>query len=107
MDWHVEIAAQAENDITEIYWYIAYTLLEPGIAWNQIERIRKNINKLSNMPERFPIIDEEPWKSRGVRRLIIDNYVAFYVLDAELNTVKVIRVLYARRNFIEILNTME
>ena len=98
-DWHVDITTQGEYDIMEIYAYIAFTLEEPGTAWKQTMRIRKSIRKLSNMPERFPIVDEEPWKSRGVRRLNIDNYVAFYILDNESNTVQVFRVLYARRDF--------
>ena len=103
MDLHVYIALQAENDIDEIYRYIAFSLEEPNNAWNQIKRIREQIGKLSKMPERFPVIDEEPWKSRGVRRVNIDNYAAFYVLDKDSGTVVVIRVFYSRRDIGNIL----
>jgi plasmid stabilization system protein ParE len=99
MDWHVETTAIAEDDIEEIYQYIATVLGEPGIAWKQIERIRDKIGKLSYMPERNPIIQEEPWRFREIRRVNIDNYAAFYVLDNKTATVAVIRVLYARRDF--------
>lgn len=97
--WHVDITSQAESDISEIYSYIAFTLEEPNIAWKQTMRIRNGINTLCSMPDRFPIIDDEPWKSLGVRRLSIDNYIAFYVLGNESDTVRVFRVLYARRDF--------
>ena len=103
MDWLVEITAQAEKDIMEIYQYIALSLGEAKIAWNQTERIREKINKLNSMPERFSVVDEEPWKSRGIRRVNVDNYAAFYIVDRELGEVRIIRVLYARRDFSSIL----
>jgi toxin ParE1/3/4 len=103
IDWHVNITLQAENDIDEIYRYIAYSLEEPGNAWSQIKRIREQIYKLDKMPDRFPIIDEEPWRSRGVRRINIDNYAAFYVIDEDSGVVVIIRVFYARRNIGKIL----
>ena len=102
-DWLVVLTAEAENDIEEIFRYIAFTLIEPAVAWNQTERIRRGIGKLSFMPERCHIIDEEPWKTRGVRRLNIDNYAAFYVLDKDSYCVNVVRVLYGGRDFSDIL----
>jgi len=74
ISWHVEITEQAEEDMEEIYQYIANSLQEPGIAWRQTERIRDKIANLSFMPERNPVIQEEPWKSREIRRVNVDNY---------------------------------
>jgi plasmid stabilization system protein ParE len=62
MDWHVETAAAAEDDMEGIYQYIAVALGEPEIAWKQTKRIRDRIVKLNFMPERNQIIQEEPWK---------------------------------------------
>jgi len=98
MDWYVEITEEAERDIEGIYQYIAVSLGEPGIAWKQIERIREKINKLSFMPERNQVIQEEPWKSHEVRRTNVGNYSAFYVCGAKTSTVTVIRVFYAKRD---------
>jgi len=103
MDWYVEITSEAEKDIEEIYQYIATSLQEPGIAWRQIQRIRDKIEKLSYMPERNPIIQDEPWKSREVRRVNVDNYAAFYLLDSKSATASIVRVLYARRDLSSIL----
>ena len=103
MDWHVDITMQAENDIEEIFRHIAFILEEPDIAWAQIRRIREQINKLDRMPERFPVVDEDPWKTRGVRRVNVDRYSAFYALDEESGTVIVMRVFYARRDVSSVL----
>ena len=90
----------SRKDIDDIYRYIAFTLGEPNAAWKQTERIREVVDKLDRMPERFPVIGEEPWKSREARRVNIDNYAVIYIADDVSDTVTVIRVLYARRDFL-------
>jgi len=103
MDWHVEITEDAEQDVDEIYQYIAVSLQEPGIAWKQTERIRDKIAQLCYMPERNSIVQHEPWKSREMRRVNVDNYAVFYMLDSMSSTVSVIRILYARRDLSSII----
>jgi len=103
MDWHVEITQEAEQDMEEIYQYIAVSLQEPGIAWKQTERIRDKLEKLNRMPERNSVVQDEPWKSREIRRVNMDNYAAFYKLDSKSATVSVIRILYARRDLSSIM----
>ena len=96
MNWSVDISEIAEQDIESIYQHIATSLMEPRIAWKQVERIRARIDNLDTMPERNRVIQFEPWKSRNARRLNVDNYAAFYVLENESSTVTVFRVLYAK-----------
>ena len=98
MDWRVEIAEKAEEDMEDIYQYIAISLGEPGIAWKKTELIRDKIESLSYMPERNQVVQDEPWKSREVRRLNIDNYAVFYSTDRKTKKVTALRILYARRD---------
>ena len=102
MIWHVDISKVAEQDIEGIYQHIAISLGEPTIAWKQVERIRAKIDKLSYMPERNQIIQDEPWMSRDAHRVNIDNYIAIYVLDKKSSTVTVFRVLYAKRDLTDV-----
>ena len=48
--------------------------------------------------ERNRLYDNEPWRSRGLRIMPIDNYVILYLPDDSKNTVKVVRVIYGRRD---------
>lgn len=50
------------------------------------------------MPERHRLYEREPWKSRGLRVLPIDNYVIFYIPDAVTMIVTIIRIMYAGRD---------
>ncbi|SCL86150.1 MULTISPECIES: hypothetical protein [Tissierellales] len=43
MKYKVVLTEQTDADLRSIYEYIAFTLLEPGIAVKQLERIEKAI----------------------------------------------------------------
>ena len=47
---------------------------------------------------RYRLYEKEPWKSRGLRVLPVDNYVLFYIPNEEDKVVTVVRVLYGGRN---------
>jgi len=64
MKYKVALTNQAETDLRDIYEYIAFVLLEPEIAINQLERIEKFILSLDEMPERFSVFQKEPWKQK-------------------------------------------
>ena len=42
--------------------------------------------------------DKEPWRSRGLRRMAVDNYCVFYIPDNDARTVEIIRVMYGGRD---------
>ncbi|WP_407858060.1 type II toxin-antitoxin system RelE/ParE family toxin [Enterococcus cecorum] len=53
------------------------------------------------MPERFPRYGKEPWYSRGLRFVEVDNYIVFYIPDIKEQVVTVLRVMYSGRNIQE------
>ena len=58
----------AQDDVKDIFNYIAYELQAPQAARNQVNRIRSAIKKLNSMPERHEVVSWEPWASMGMRR---------------------------------------
>ena len=98
MIFEVEISEQAEADLRGIFEYIAFTLLAPENASGQLDRLEKGILSLEQYPMRHRAYEKEPWHSRGLRVLPIDNYVVFYIPNEETKVVTVIRVMYGGRN---------
>ncbi len=98
MSYDVRLSLQAKKDIQEIFEYIAVILQAPDTALNQLDRIEKAINSLENMPERNHLYDREPWKSRNLRMMTVDNYIVFYIPEMDKNIVTVIRVIYGGRD---------
>ncbi|MDR2713399.1 MAG: type II toxin-antitoxin system RelE/ParE family toxin [Clostridiales bacterium] len=97
-DWNVLITPDAVNDLDSIYCYISDELMEPGIAAKQIGRIKAAITKLNHMPYRHPLVRFEPWKSKGLRHMPINNYLVFYIVLESKDSVLVMRTLYSKRD---------
>ena len=98
MKFAIKITAQADNDIRSIYEYIAYELQSPENSSGQLDRIEKCIMSLDDMPERYRFYDREPWKSRGLHVLPVDNYVVLYIPDTDKKVVTILRVMYTGRD---------
>lgn len=97
-NWKVFYTEQAERDLREIFEYIAFSLLEPEIAKKQTRRIMNRIAKLNDMPFRYPLYENEPWYSKGLRVLPVDNYITFYLPVESQKAVAVIRIMYGGRD---------
>ena len=98
MIYSVKISKQAENDLRSIYEYIAFELQSLQNAQGQIGRLESNILKLKELPERFSVFEKEPWKSRNLRVMPVDNYLVFYIPDKLTKTVNILRVMYGGRD---------
>ena len=90
--YRVLITDEALNDMESIYEYIAEELLAPDTAMGQYNRIADAIETLDQMPERIKLMESEPEKTRGLRKLIVDNYAVFFIVEDD--TVIVTNVLY-------------
>ena len=77
-EYKIVIEETAENDLVGILSYISDTLHEPTIAIKIYGSIKKEILTLNKLPFRFATLNEEPYRSMGVRRIPVENYTAFY-----------------------------
>ena len=90
--YRILITDEALNDMESIYEYIAEELLAPDTAMGQYNRIADAIETLDQMPERIKLMESEPEKTRGLRKLIVDNYAVFFIIADDI--VIVTNVLY-------------
>ena len=101
MEYRVLLSAQAEQDLRDIYEYIAFELLAPENARAQLDRLERAIDALDTFPQRYRQYAGEPWKSRNLRVLPVDHYCVFYIPNSSQLTVTVIRVIYGGRDIEE------
>ena len=104
MNYEVRLTTEAENDLRGIFEYIAFELLSPQNAAGQLDRLEQSIMSLDQMPERFRVYEKEPWHSRDLRIMPVDNYLVFYIPNHEEQTVKIMRVIYGGRDIDKQLN---
>lgn len=101
--YRVQYAADAMEDLRSIYHYIAHELQAPQATQGQVDRIRKMIRSLENAPTRFLAVNWEPWHKMGMRKVPVDRYMVFYLVDEPQETVTVVRIFYCGRNIREII----
>ena len=98
MIYEVITTDQADADLRGIYEYIAFELLSPDNAAGQLDRLEEHIIGLEKFSGKFRLYEKEPWHSRGLRVMTVDNYLVFYIPDKDAGIVTVIRVIYAGRD---------
>ena len=98
MTYEITLTEQAKRDIAEIFNYIAYDLCSLKNAVGQFTRIQTAIASLDTMPERFRVFDASASTGFVIRVMPVNNYLVFYICSRAEHTVKVIRVLYGRRD---------
>ena len=104
MIYEVEVSEQADSDLRGIFEYIAFELRSPENASGQLDRLEEQILSLDTMPERYRKYEKEPWNSRGLLVLPVDNYVVLYIPDSDKKVVTILRVMYTVRDIDNQLN---
>lgn len=102
-EWKVIVTPEFKQEFKNIYSYIAEVLLAPETAKKYTTQIINQVERLNEMPHKFSLIEKEPWHSRGLRKLIVNNYVIFYMPNEKTNEVVVFHIFYGGRNIDELL----
>ena len=95
----VRLLALAEQDLTDIYEYIAVD--NPTAADRVLTRIERAIGALTSKPLLGRLPRDPDFARLGYRYLIIGDYLAFYRLKP--SAVLVHRILHCARDYSEIL----
>ena len=44
-----------------------------------IDKIEGEISKLDTNPDRIVLVEKEPWRSRGLHKYVIGNYIVYFI----------------------------
>lgn len=105
--YEIIMTPDATADLVELRDYIADVLLVPGTALSYIRTIREEISKLAEMPSRIKPVDDEPWHSRGIRKIIAKNFYVYYRIDEDAKRVYIMNVIYNKRDQLRQLSQMK
>ena len=74
-EYEVRVTRQALEQMKEIMHYISNDLMVPDAANNLLDKIKAEIMKLSCFPKKHALIDEEPWRTEGMRKIVVKNFL--------------------------------
>lgn len=101
--YELEISPQAAQDFENIFSYISKELCNPTAAVNLMDDFENALESVCNLPFSCPIVNNEFVKDSTLRKLIVNNYIAFYKIDETEGVIIVVRVLYGMMNLKDIL----
>jgi len=93
--YKVTLEKPARSDLRGIHSYIKNKLKAPEAARRIYQAIKAQVKTLDQNPLRCKLIDEEPFRSKGVRPLYVENFTAFFVVDEANKKVHILRILYS------------
>ena len=101
--YFVNITDIAEEDILSTVKYIFGELKTPVAANDLLDEIEKYEEILGKTPNIYPNVPDEYLAIKGLKFAIIKNYLMFFTVDEEAKVVNVIRFLYGKRDWKNIL----
>ena len=101
MAYRVEISREAHNDIYEIVGYIANELSNPKAANSFLDDVETSYLRVADNPHSYSLCSDIRLERLAYRKIIIKNYLILYRIDEDNQVVYIVRVVYGRRNYPE------
>ena len=89
---------RAYRDIEDIYAYIAHEKLAPENVEGQVNRIKKAILGLAELPQSHQDRLDGRYAKKGYKQFIIDNDIAIFRINEDKKIVYVVTVQYQGRD---------
>jgi len=99
----LKFTRKSEEDLDEIYAYIGIQLSALTAALDIMDKIQNSITRLKDFPYCGSQVLDEPLRRKGYRKLIIENYIVFYLVDEEEKQVVIMRVIYGATDYQNVL----
>ena len=96
--YNIYVSSNAKQDLLNIGCYVTNVIGAQIASNNLLLAIDRAIFSLEKNPKRCPKVSNSIIKKYGVRKLLVKNYIIFFRVIDETNSVQILRVLYARRN---------
>lgn len=97
--YNLKFTPKAGKDLEQIYIYISEKLFNTPAANDLLEKTENGIKNLKDFPYSGSFVSDESLKNKGYRKLIIENYIIFYLINEPDKQVVIMRILYGAQNY--------
>jgi len=97
--YSLKFTPKAGEDLEQIYSYISEKLFDITAANNLLEKIEHRIMRLKEFPCSCGLVSNKLLKSKGYRKLIVENYIVFHLVNESEKQVVIMRILYSAQNY--------
>lgn len=100
--FEVELTDECIKEMNEIYEYISNNLKEDNAAKRLMTDVTDKVLDLTKAPELYMKIGKADRLKREYHRMVIKNYVVLYTIDFDKRKIFVSRMIYGRRNYLNL-----
>ena len=97
--YNLKFTRKAYEDLDEIFNYITQTFNNVAAVKNLMDGIEKSILRLKDFPYSCSHVSDDLPKAKGYRKLVVDNYIAFYLVDETEHLIIIMQILYGARKY--------
>ena len=98
-EYKYKITPAAEMDLDAIDAYISSTLFSPVAAQTLMDEFERHFRSLCDNPLRCEASRNPVLGQKGYRRLVVNQYVALYLVDEATKRVIIARVFYGAMDY--------
>lgn len=96
-----ELMPSANLDLDGIMEYIAIQLCAKDSAIALLNEIEEAIEQACSFPEAASPVNDPTLRHRGYRKLIVKNYIVFYIPDEANRKLNVMRIVYFAQDYMK------
>jgi addiction module RelE/StbE family toxin len=101
--YSVEVAEPARRDALDIARYISAELSAPKAALEMVDKLDDGMRSLEANPKRHALVRDDRLAAKGYRALPVKNYLIFYKVNERKRLVDIVRILYNRRDWVNLI----
>ncbi|WP_138418014.1 type II toxin-antitoxin system RelE/ParE family toxin [Aquibacillus sediminis] len=98
-NYSLKVTPVAKDDLEAIYEYISNEIFNEPAARQLLNKIESAFLRLRDFPFSCNYVADETLKNKGYRKVIVDHYIGFYIVDETKQEVIIMRVLYGRKKY--------
>ena len=97
--YQTEFTEAAEADLDDALQYVRTVLKAPEAADRLVDMVEQSATALAEFPQAHPLVRDDYLATQGVPYAVLGNYLAFFVINEQLQKVTVVRFLHGRRDW--------
>ncbi|MBQ7097097.1 MAG: type II toxin-antitoxin system RelE/ParE family toxin [Clostridia bacterium] len=101
--YRLVITKEAYKDLEDVISYISGTLKNPIAADNFLKEFEEKCEIVSSNPEAYAYCNDTRLMNAGYRKIVIKNYIVFYRINRPEKEVYIMRIIYGRRDYIDLI----
>ncbi len=92
------LTENANADVEEILEYIATELANPDAATAFVDAMDEKLETVCQAPKMGRAVENQYYKRTDIRRILVKNYIVYYLIDEDKNLIVVLRVIFEKRD---------